>query len=96
MELTRPAYGSWEEFNRSFLAGRMFWQLDTKRFDQQKAEDDGGKCPAAAGHLAHQGRQPLAATSLLAGGGGDRGAATGRRHSLLSGRPARDASFCWR
>ncbi|MFI2028036.1 DUF1266 domain-containing protein [Streptomyces buecherae] len=50
VELTRPAYAAWEEFNRSFLAGRMFRQLDTERFGQRKAQGDGGRCASAAEH----------------------------------------------
>nr|WP_261905675.1 DUF1266 domain-containing protein [Streptomyces buecherae] len=51
MELTRPAYASWEEFDRSFLAGRMCWQLGTERFGQRKAEDDGERWASVTEHL---------------------------------------------
>ncbi|QKW50832.1 DUF1266 domain-containing protein [Streptomyces buecherae] len=58
MELTRPAYALREDFNRSFLVGRMFRQLDTERFDQRKAEDDGERRASAAGHLPTRNDRP--------------------------------------
>ncbi|WP_261801459.1 DUF1266 domain-containing protein [Streptomyces buecherae] len=51
VELTRPAYASWEEFDRSFLAGRMCWQLGTERFGQPKAEGDGERWASVTEHL---------------------------------------------
>jgi hypothetical protein len=51
VDLARPAYSSWQEFNDAFLYGRVFWQMGAGRFDPEQAAEDLGSFARASEHL---------------------------------------------
>ncbi len=51
VDLARPSYASWADFNEGFLTGRAFWQLRGKRYNQEQIKDDGEKFSQAADEL---------------------------------------------
>ncbi|MFG3254301.1 DUF1266 domain-containing protein [Streptomyces sp. NPDC048172] len=51
VDLSRPAYRSWEEFQHAFVIGRLFWQHDAKGCDIEGLNDDSRKFQEAGKEL---------------------------------------------